>query len=92
MPEPNQITFTHKEVVTALLKSQGIHSGVWGLHIRFGLRASNVGASDGDLQPTAMIPVVAIGLQKFENVTNLSVDAAEANPKSGVVKRAAKKK
>jgi hypothetical protein len=73
--------FTHKELVTALIKAQGIHDGIWGLHVRFGLKALNVGASDSDLQPAAVVPLLGIGLQRFEAINNVSVNAAEANPK-----------
>jgi hypothetical protein len=30
--------------------------------------------------PAAVIPVLEIGLQKFEKETNISVDAAKVNP------------
>jgi hypothetical protein len=81
MPESTQIVFKHKELAELLVKSQGIHSGIWGLFIRFGISASNIGPSDTDLQPCAVVPVLEIGLQKFEKETNLSVDAAKVNPK-----------
>lgn len=80
MPESSQFLFSHKEVATALLKAQGIHEGIWGLHVKFGLRAMNLGASDEDLQPSAVVPLMAIGLQQFEKVNNVAVDAAVVNP------------
>ena len=79
MAETKQIAFTHKEVVEALLKQQGIHEGIWSLYVEFGLGAANVGQSDDNLLPTAIIPVVKIGLQKADKVNNLSVDAAQVN-------------
>jgi len=81
MPEPQQLKFNHKEVAAALIKAHDIHDGIWGLYINFGIRGMNVGASDDDLQPTALVPVLSIGLQQFEKVNNLSVDAAVVNPK-----------
>ncbi len=81
MPEATQIIFKHKELAEILVKQQRIHEGIWGLYVRFGLGAQNVGVSDADLNPTAIIPVLEIGLQKFEKETNLSVDAAKVNPK-----------
>ena len=93
MPEPTQVLFSHKELVTVLIKSQGLHEGIWGLYVKFGLKAVNSGASDADLQPTAMIPVLGIGLQRFEEVNGLSVNAAEVNPKSATAtKKTARKK
>ena len=90
MAESTQIVFTHKEVVEALLKRQGIHEGIWGIYVKFGIKGANVGASDSDLMPAAIVPVLQIGLQKFETENNLSVDAAKVNPIPS--KRAAAKK
>jgi hypothetical protein len=86
MPEPTQLKFSHKEVATALIKAQGIHNGIWGLYINFGLRGMNVGGGEGDLQPTALVPILAIGLQQFPTVNNLSVDAAIVNPRPSTQK------
>jgi hypothetical protein len=80
MPEATQIVFKHKELAEILVKHQGINDGIWGLFINFGIGASNIGPSEADLQPAAIVPVLAIGLQKFEKETNLSVDAAKVNP------------
>lgn len=80
MPEATQIVFKHKELAEVLIKAQNIHDGIWGLFIRFGIGAMNIGPSDADLQPAAIVPVLEIGLQKFEKETNLSVDAAKVNP------------
>ena len=80
MAETEKIAFTHKEVVGALLKQQGIHEGIWSLYVEFGLGAVNVGPSDGSLLPAAVIPVLKIGIQKADKVNSLSVDAAQVNP------------
>jgi len=81
MPEMSQLTFSFKEIVSALIKAQDIHEGVWGLFVHFGLQAHNIGPNENDLRPAATVPVLALGLQKFEKVTNLSVDAALVNPR-----------
>jgi hypothetical protein len=81
MPEPTRINFTHKEVATALVKFHNLHEGIWGLLFHFGIRGVNVGLGDEDLQPSAIVPVMSMGLQRFDKLTNLSVDAAEVNPK-----------
>jgi hypothetical protein len=80
MAEPSQIIFSYKEVVEALLKKQGIHEGVWALYIKFGLAAMNSGPSESDLHPTALVPVLEIGVQKADKETNIAVDAANVNP------------
>lgn len=81
MAEVTQYTFSHREVVEMLVKQQGLHEGIWGLYVRFGLGASNVGESAAQIQPAAIVPVVEIGLQKFDKETNISVDAAKVNPR-----------
>jgi hypothetical protein len=80
MAEATQIVFKHKEVVEALLRKHGIHDGIWGLYIRFGIQGTNIGSTDADLVPAAIVPVLEIGLQKFPKENNLSVDAAKVNP------------
>jgi len=82
MPETGVLTFTHKELVEILIKSQGLSEGIWKLYVKFGLRASNVGASDADLLPSAIIPILQIGLQRADKEDNLSADASKINPKA----------
>jgi len=82
MAEINNLTFTHKEVVKALLQSQGIHKGIWGLYVEFGIGAANVGPNQEEIQPAAIVPLLKIGLQQFNAVTNISVDASDVNPTS----------
>ena len=81
MAETQQITFTHREVAEALVKQQDIHEGLWGIYIEFGLGAGNAPVlPDGGISPVAIIPVLKIGLQRFEEANSLTVDAAEVNP------------
>jgi len=88
MPEATQIVFKHKELAEVLVKAQGIHEGIWGLFLRFGIGGANVGPSETEMNPTAVVPVLEIGLQKFEKETNLSVDAAKVNPAANEITRA----
>jgi hypothetical protein len=90
MPETNQLVFSFKEIVTALIKAQDIHEGIWGLFVNFGLGANNVGPNENELKPTAMIPILAMGLQRFDKETGLSVDAAKVNPKVVVMGKSRK--
>jgi len=82
MAESTQMVFKHKEVVEALIKHQGLHVGIWGLYIKFGLGAMNFGPSPSELLPAAVVPIIEIGLQKFDEENNISVDAAKVNPAS----------
>lgn len=91
MSQPTQFAFSHAEVVEALLKKEGIHEGIWRLTVRFGLKGANMGPSDDNLLPTAIIPVTELGIVRDPKATNLSVDAAQVNPRprdtKGVAKR-----
>ena len=80
MAEPTQYMFMHKEVVETLIKKQGIHEGQWVLSVEFGLSAVTAGPSDDQLFPTAMVPLLKIGIQKTDQMSNLAVDAAQVNP------------
>ena len=81
MPETKQIVFTHKEVAEALIRHSDIHEGLWGLYVEFGLAGANIGAAPGgDLNPAAIVPIVKLGLQRFEQPNNLTADAAIVNP------------
>lgn len=87
MVEANQVIYTYKELATLLVKDQGLHSGYWGVYVKFGIQALNVGRSPADLLPAAIIPITEVGLQKFDKETNLSIDAAKVNPtKAGKAK------
>jgi len=86
MPEVTNLVFTHKEVVTALLKSQDIHDGIWALYVEFGIGAANIGSNPEDVQPAAIVPVLKIGLQQFNTINNISVDASVVNPLARKIK------
>jgi hypothetical protein len=75
--------FSYQDVVECLLKKQGIHEGIWGISVSFGLGAVNaVNVVEPDkFLPAAIIPVQEIGIQKFETESNLTVDAAKVNPR-----------
>ena len=76
--------FSHKEVVEALIKKQDLREGIWMLQIKFGIGAANVQNPDAEEQvvPAAIVPIVAIGLQKQEKINALALDAAVVNPKT----------
>lgn len=80
MPEPSQFTYSFQELAELMVKKQGIHEGLWGIYIEFAIAAANTSDSTGTFLPTAIIPIRKIGLQKFEEASNLTVDAAEVNP------------
>ncbi len=81
MAETKQLIFTYKEVAEALIKQQSIHEGLWGIYVEFGIAAVNAAVPpSNDLVPTAIVPVLKIGLQRFDEPSNLTADAAIVNP------------
>jgi hypothetical protein len=92
MAEATQIVYTFKELAEILVKQQNLHEGFWGIYIKFGIRAANVGETEGDLRPTALVPILELGLQKFDALNNLSVDAAQVNPNKQIKFTVAAKK
>lgn len=80
MAEINQYAFSLKEVATALIKQQGLREGTWGIYAEFGLAAGNIKDPAGQALPAAIIPIVKLGLQRFEADHPLAVDAAAVNP------------
>jgi hypothetical protein len=83
MAEATQFLFNHKELVELMIKKQGLHEGIWSLSVRFGMQATNFGLSqDGaDVLPTAIVPVMELGIHRTEKENNISVDAAKVNPR-----------
>jgi len=85
MPEANNYTFDHTELAEVLIKKCDVHEGLWGVYIEFNLTAANMSTSpDGKtMMPAALAFVRKIGIQKFETPNNLTVDAAQVNPRAG---------
>lgn len=94
MAKTQQILFDFKEIVTALVKKEGIHEGLWMLYVEFGLAAVNApilpegqkGLKPPEdlltlLMPTAILPIKKIGIQRAQQLSNLAVDAGKVNPK-----------
>ncbi len=80
MAEAKQITFEYKELTEILLKQQDIHEGLWGIFLKFGIRGANIGPSPAEILPAAIVPVLEIGIQRFDKPSRLTVDAAVVNP------------
>lgn len=69
-----------KELTEILIRARGIHEGLWIIYMEFRMVGSNTGPSETDLYPTAIVPVVGIGLQRVPEGTPMAVDAAKVNP------------
>ena len=66
-----------------MVQKLGLHEGLWGVYFEFGLQGANVPTSpDGkNFVPAAISMVKSVGIQKFDAPNNLTVNAAEVNPK-----------
>jgi len=94
MAEAKNYIFKFQELAEILVKQQGLSEGLWGIYIEFGLGAANIKTVPGEqaLAPAAINVVQGIGIQKFDEPNNLTVDAAKVNPpsKSASSKRSSK--
>jgi hypothetical protein len=78
MPEQTQIIYSHRDVVESLVRKAGLHEGLWGLYIEFGISATNlINQEDKIALPAAVVPVVKIGIQRFEQPNSFTVDASK---------------
>ncbi len=78
MPEIKNIEFSYREVAEALIRFNKIRSGLWGISIKFGIQGANIGQGpSADLTPAAIVPILNIGLQRFDAPNNLTIDAGQ---------------
>jgi hypothetical protein len=91
-----RLLFTFQEVAEALIKKRGLHTGIWGISLEFGLGAANFNSKEGSKEvfPSAVVPVRSIGLRPATEENSLTVDASKVNPKGKAAKpkRASKDK
>jgi hypothetical protein len=80
MPEATQYIYPFKELAEMMIKKQDLHEGLWAIYVKFGIQAANIGFGGEDYMPTAMVPILEIGIQKQDKPSSLTVNAAEVNP------------
>lgn len=80
MAEAKLYTFKFKELAEILVKSENLHEGHWGIYIEFGIQGTNIGPNESELVPAAIVPVMKIGIQRFDRPSGLTVDASQVNP------------
>lgn len=78
----DRISFSYKEIVECLIREKNIHEGIWGIAIGFDIGVANVAKRDelNSFMPAAVIPIVDIGIERVDEESNLTVNAAEVNP------------
>lgn len=92
MGESTQIMFKFSEIAEELVRRQGIHQGHWGLFVKFAIAAANAPGPTGELLPTAIVPILEMGIQKFDEPNSLTVDASKANPQTKGTKKSKPRK
>jgi hypothetical protein len=86
MAESERKLFAAKELTEMLLKYAGIHEGHWALAVEFGFGAGSMALpgpgpeSDFSPKPTAMVSIIRMGIERSDNATPLTTDAAKVNP------------
>jgi hypothetical protein len=85
MGEAQNFVFSYREIAESLVKRQGIHEGLWMIYVEFGIGAANVGPNKDQVAPTAIVPIVKMGIQRVEKDNPVAdsvlvVDAAVVNP------------
>ena len=79
-----RIVMTFQRVAEALIKANGLHDGIWGVCVEFGHVAGLNATLNDRLLPSALVPILGIGLMQDEAVSDLAVDAAVVNPRAPV--------
>ncbi len=90
MAETKQIMFTYKELAEMMVRKAGLEEGLWGIVVKFGISAVNIGQSPEDVLPAAIVPVLEIGLQRADEASRLTVDAAQVARSRGTERRRAR--
>jgi hypothetical protein len=80
--EATQYLFSYKELTELMVKKQGLHEGLWAVYVKFGINAGNISFGGEEHLPTAIIPIMEIGIQRHDKPSALTVDAALVNPSS----------
>ena len=79
-----RIVMTFQRVAEALIKANGLHDGIWGGCVEFGPATGGNATLNDRLFPSALVPILGIGLMQDEAVSDLAVDAAVVNPRAAV--------
>ena len=82
MAEPGSYNFELREVITALIKQQGLHEGLWVFGVEFQFAVGTFGPTPADARPGVILQIGKVTLARKEAATpdELAVDAAVVNP------------
>ena len=82
MPNTYRYVFNHKQLLEALVKEAGIHTGKWTLRVNFGCIPNNFGPSADKISPGLAIALINVGLipAAADHPESMVIDAAIVNP------------
>lgn len=91
MPEPDLYSFSHKELITELIRASGVHEGRWVLALQVAITQGAFGPPGAPVSPRSaieanpgvLVTINKIGIQRAPEgtpVAGLAIDAAEVNP------------
>lgn len=96
MPEINEMSLNHDELLKLLIKYNEVHEGIWGLSFAFGIGVGNFGPDPKNIFPGATVTVNQIGIKRVPHGESLdspgtvAADAAIVNPKKSVAPKSKK--
>jgi hypothetical protein len=61
------------------VRAQCIVDGHWGVFLKFGIQGGDFGTGPNELLPAAIVPILEIGIQRFDEPNALTVDASLVN-------------
>lgn len=79
-PLPAKPPLDIKEVTEVLVKHYGLHEGLYDLYLEYRLGFGNVGLSQDDLLPSAVVGIYKLGVTQVSAMGPMTVDVAKANP------------
>lgn len=83
--QPVQYPFSAQELLTAIVKHKGIHEGIWAFGVRFVFTATTIELNKKPAAPSVINSIDSFYLERTENLTALSVDAAVVNPRTHII-------
>ena len=88
MADPTQFSFDLREVTEALIKQQGLTSGIWTLSVEFNFTALTSGPSPQDVKPSILVQVNRLQLiEAPAEGPGVRVDAKKFRRPQGARKR-----
>ncbi len=78
MAEATQIEYSLREVAELIVRDRGIKEGHWMIWLKFAHTAANISLENkDDINPVVMSRVMALGIQRVDLPSRISVDASE---------------